>query len=142
MSERLGRKLADGQNPEPGSAAVPRDKVLCLVVDEGSGFSCEFRTAIGWAWLFPYQRLTYAEIVDNGDALIVVFSSHQVLVQGTNLNKIKEAMARGRNIVVQAVNVGRKGEYQGEDVFVSGVQVVEEPTSEEKALDELPPGSA
>ncbi|HWA09457.1 MAG TPA: hypothetical protein VG838_08420 [Opitutaceae bacterium] len=142
MSERLVHKLADGQNPGSGSAAVPRDKALCLVVDERSGFSCEFQTAAGWTWLLPYQRLISVELGDKGDALIAVFLSHQVLVQGANLSRIKEAMARGRNILVRAVPVGRKAEYQGEDVFVSEVQVVEKPTPEAKTLDEGPPGSA
>ena len=142
MSERLGHKLADGEKPVPGSAAVPREKELCLVVDERSGFSCEFQTTSGDAWLFPYHRLTHAEIDPDGGALRATFSSQEVLVEGTNLDKIKEAIARGRNVLVRAVDVRWKADYKGDDVFVSLVQVTEQPPSKEKTLDKEAPSPA
>lgn len=120
MNEGLSQRLASGR-----SSPAPKEKDLCLIVDERAGFSCEFQTVEGDAWLFPYARLTYAEAPAVEGVLRVGFSSHLVTIEGANLQKIREGIARGRNVLVRAVETSRRSEYTGDDVFVSCIQVLE-----------------
>jgi hypothetical protein len=125
MTGRLSEKLPGKRSASPDSTSQEADKELCLVVDERWGFSCEFRANDDAIWLFPYHRFTHTETALDGALLKIGFANHEVRVTGKNLDRIKEAIARGRNLLVQAVDAQRKNDYQGDDVFVSLVEVTE-----------------
>lgn len=125
MIGRLGKKLADSRKSDAHPTEVAGDKELCLVVNDGLGFCCEFHEREGRIWLLPYGRLEFVEMDPEGTVLTVVYSSHEILLKGENLWRIAEALGRGRSLQVQTADPSRKGDYQGDDVFVSEVQITE-----------------
>ena len=125
MSERLGRKLgltsaADPSTPPPRSVRKP-----CFVVDEKHGFICEFQQADGAALALPYAHLDSVKFAADGTSLTMRFSSHEVRIAGARLQKVKEALARGRNILVRAVEPRWKADYANDEVFVASIAVAE-----------------
>ena len=125
MTERLGRKL--GLSPAAGPVTPPTRAVRkpCFMVDEKYGFICEFQQADGTALALPYAHLDSVELAADGTSMAVLFSSHEVRIAGARLHKIKEALARSRNILVRAVEPRWKADYANDEVFVAAIQVEE-----------------
>ena len=125
MIGRLGKKLADSRGGDAPPAEASGEKELCLVVNDGPGFCCQFHETNGRIWLLPYGRLESVEMDPEGTVLTAVYSSHEVLLKGENLWRVAEVMGRGRSLMVQTAEPSRKGDYQGDDVFISEVELTE-----------------
>ena len=129
MSHRLGKKLSAGtvrpippsEAPEAPSKAV---KQRCFERDNGNNAMCSYRTVEGTTWVFPVKHFVAAHNADDGATMQVIYTGAEVFLRGSNLDRIRKAIARGHAFVVRAVNTAFKSEYK-EEVFVSLVRVVE-----------------
>lgn len=127
MSERLGKKLERCRPPAlpPGATAPPAVREACLVVDEKYGVACEFQRSNGSARVLPYHHWSSAEMTADGAGLTVVFSTTEVRIAGAHLEMIKDALARGRNVFVRAVDPRWKSEFRDDEVFVASLEITE-----------------
>ena len=137
MSERLGQKLERSPAPVPAPGAPPPRAVrqACLVVDEKCGFACEFQRTDGSARVLPYSQLANADVTADGAGLTVVFSTCEVRIAGEHLAKIKDVIARGRNLLVRATDPRWKSEFKSDEAFVSSLEIVERKSGGKKPGD-------
>jgi hypothetical protein len=129
MSHRLGKKLKHGSVPAvpgAGEQAAPRKiaREACFVRDIENTAMCSFQTADGVIWMFPAGKLVAAHNADDGTTMQILYTGAEVLLEGSHLQKVRKAIARGHAFVVRAVNPAFKSEYE-EEVFVSLVRVIE-----------------
>lgn len=136
MTERLGRKL--GMPVTAASHGVRPAHKACFIVDEKYSFTCEFQQADGTAWVLPYALLNSVELAADSAVLTIAFTSHSVRVDGARLHRIKDALARGQNLLIRAVEPRWKADYANDEVFVSAIQLTERNEREPPEEDEAP----
>ena len=137
MSERLGQKLERTPAPVPalGGATLRSVRQACLVVDEKWGFAGEFHRADGSAWVLPYGKLARVELTADGARMTVVFATCEVRIEGEQLAKIAEAIARGRNVLVRATDPRWKSAFKPDEVFVALLEITESKTGGKRSDD-------
>jgi len=109
---------------EPAGAGPRAEKEACFVRENGGAAICSFQTLEGTIWMLPLGQLSAARGESGGKMLRLTFAGADVRLEGSHLEKIGEAIARGHAFRVCAVNPTFKCEYEAE-VFVSLVQVTE-----------------
>jgi hypothetical protein len=129
MSHRLGRKLNAApvpDPPDPGVLAAPPKtaREACFVRENGTAAMCSYRTADGVTWVFPAGHLVAARSAEDGGTMQIFYTGAEIHLEGSHLQKVREAIARGHAFLVRAVNPSFKSEYEGE-VFVSLIRVIE-----------------
>ncbi len=132
MSPRSDKKPTSGAPPAEAAPAPQAARDACFVRENGSAAMCSFQTAEGATWMLPLGQLSAAESDADGKALRLIFAGAEVRLEGSHLEKIGEAIARGHAFRVCAVNPSFKSEYEPE-VFVSLVEVTGAKPSGEEA---------
>jgi hypothetical protein len=99
-------------------------KEACFVRENGSFAVCSFRTTDGVTWVFPAGHLVAAQGADDGENLRILYTGAEVVLKGTLLQKVRDAIARGHTFAIRAVNPAFRSEYEDE-VFVTSVRVIE-----------------
>jgi hypothetical protein len=122
MSHRSDKKPNSGAAPLEAAAAPRAVREACFVRENGSAAICSFQTAEGATWMLPLGQLSAAASDADGKTLRLIFAGAEVRLEGSHLEKIGEAIARGHAFRVSAVNPSYKSEYEPE-VFVSLVEV-------------------
>ena len=92
--------------------------------ENGNTAMCSYRTAEGVTWVFPTGHLVAACGADDGRTMRILYTGAEVLLEGSHLQKVREAIARGHAFLARAVNPSYKSEYE-EEVFVSLIRVIE-----------------
>jgi len=125
MSHRPDKKPSPGVPPsEPAAAAPQATKEACFVRENGGAAICSFQTAEGTTWMLPLGQFSLAQGDAEWGTLRLVFAGADIRLEGSQLEKIGEAIARGHAFRVCAVNPSFRSEYETE-VFVSLVRVTE-----------------
>lgn len=135
--ERLADKL---HPPVPGptssaSEVVGKPREPCFVRTSGPAFACSFQENGGSSWLFPANQFLAAWLSKSGGSLRIVYGAGEVLLKGSRLDRVREALVRGQAFQICAVNPSYRSEY-ADEVFVSEVSVKTErslPTEVEEA---------
>jgi hypothetical protein len=103
MSPRSEKKANSGPalpDAAPGPQAI---REACFVRENGSAAICSFQTAEGATWLLPLGQLSAAESDATCKKLRLVFAGAEVRLEGSHLEKIGEAIARGHAFRVEVI---------------------------------------
>lgn len=110
------RTISGTAQPPPGACFS--------VVDHASGvkFSGEKKTAS-----FPYSHYLFSEFI-SGDALVVRFATHRVMISGERLDVLLDELTSQRLVLVRVLPKPQKDLMSG--VWVDRIEIVEARTAE------------
>jgi len=131
MNERNARSLSvplsapNSAEAQPPQRSPRTDKELCLEIDDSARHSVQFSLHEGDTVLFLHSDLEHAVLAADGRSLAIAFSTHEVRLEGANLGRVMETLARGLNLLVREADPARKSEYQGTEPLVSRILLLE-----------------